>query len=541
MTDTADQHLARLVDPQTARRLRDLGFEWTALDANVGAAARFRRRVANGPLWVGLVGGASSGKSTIFNSMIGREISRSSACAHETLGPVAASGNPLRIGEWIREGLLFPALEAQELPNGEATIGAVGALTISTQPVSELGERVLVDTPDVTSHMSATEGAVTHAMLPWFDAIITVVDEERWFDATVFDDTAELARELGAALWIVFNSTSRDTTLSESDHARLREHAAHRQAAGHTLCVFEEGTGYRPIADHSRQELLDWVSRLMAQDRVYGLETRLRRRCAELLSDNVARASHHDTLRSNIDKTLRGLSDEASLTADLLTPGEWEHLGLGSRFVPLYNAYRFVRDRIRRWRRPLQRDVDFEKDTTALAQVLQSNLQQRFDHATARLDRLISESDYCTQEAWDGQWRLPTFDAAEWADRIRAHIDAWKSEATQQSRRGDVAALVLGTPLLLADMMFLGGAGFTMTWSALSLAGFIGGKSLTRLMAGSRAFAEYQTTVRAYQSLIREALQEQAARNLERLPMRHLTMTDPVAEALLYWSSPARR
>ena len=48
-----------------------------------------------------------------------------------------------------------------------------------------LSDVVIVDLPDVTSKMSADEGSITRTLLPWFDGLIIVADEERWFDAVV--------------------------------------------------------------------------------------------------------------------------------------------------------------------------------------------------------------------------------------------------------------------------------------------------------------------------------------------------------------------
>ena len=136
---------------------------------------------------------------------------------------------------------------------------------------------------------------------------------------------------------------------------------------------------------------------------------------------------------------------------------------------------------------------------------------------------------------------MPSFDEQDWARRIRAHLDAWKTESATQARRGDVAALSVGLPLLLADLLFLGGAGFTLTWAAIWGAGFLGGKSVVSLVQRSPAYREYQMTVQAYQTYLREALTEQWEANLAAMPRRHLPMTDPVLESVLYWSTPGGR
>lgn len=95
MPETADSHLTRLANATTGELLAGIGFDWGPVDTNASATLRFKRYVDDAPSIVGLLGGASSGKSTLFNSLLGREISRVSAHAHETLGPIAAAGGTM--------------------------------------------------------------------------------------------------------------------------------------------------------------------------------------------------------------------------------------------------------------------------------------------------------------------------------------------------------------------------------------------------------------------------------------------------------------
>ena len=170
MAPNAVSHLTRLAEGASLALLSELGFDWTALDRNVCAAAAFKRRWSDGPAIVALLGGASSGKSTLFNSLLGREVSRISAHAHETRGPVAAV--PHRWAErfevWHREAAIFPDLEATVLEADESTAGRVGTLCLHRHQVGDLGDVVVVDLPDVTSKMSADEGSITRTLLPWF-------------------------------------------------------------------------------------------------------------------------------------------------------------------------------------------------------------------------------------------------------------------------------------------------------------------------------------------------------------------------------------
>ncbi|MHC4090766.1 MAG: GTPase [Planctomycetota bacterium] len=550
MAETADSHLTRLARAAGAELLAGMGFDWGPLDGNVCAALRFKRQPGDTLPIVGLVGGASSGKSTLFNSLLGREVSRISAHAHETLGPVAAvpDGHAQRFESWTNEGVLFASLKRDRCGIAEVSSGRVGAVCIYRHDVASLADVILLDLPDVTSKMSADQGSTTRTLLPWFDGLVVVADEERWFDAAVFDETAELARNFGPRLWVVFNRTERTEPLNDEDRQKLADHAEKRRAAGSYVSPFQPGSGYRPVSADTRQRVTSWLGDLDARNRDGELERHLQRRCGDVVRTNVTRSEQFGELCRSVDRELDSLRAETRLSADLLTDQERALLGLGRRFLPLYDLYqnlwrRATTLRLRVAPRGLKpaargaedRGVDFEKRTDALAEVLRRNLEHRFNHATDRTGRIISDSPYLAdaEHGWSPTWSLPSFDEREWATRIRAHIEAWKAETAKQSRRGDIVALSLGMPLLLADLLFLGGAGFTLTWATAWVAGLLGGKSLASLVQRSPAFQAYQTTVRAYQSFIREALTDQWEANLAAMPRRHLPMSDPLLESVM--------
>ncbi len=547
MEPTAETHLSRLGEKTALELLSETGFDWGPLDRNVCAAALFKRRVGDAPAVIGLLGGASSGKSTLFNSLLGSEVSRISAHAHETRGPVAAIHQQRRaeFESWKKQDWVFPGLEASLLPFGRSTIGSAGAVCLYPHELAELSGVVIVDMPDVTSKMSADEGFVTRTLLPWFDALIIVADEERWFDATVFEETVEFARNLGPKTWVVFNQTENGEALTSEDRQKLANHAGSLRASGFFFSRYEPGSGYRPVSEEAQIRLRSWLRGLDDQRRGTALEEHLQRRCAAMVRTNVTRSEQFSQLRHAIDRELEHLTTEASLTTDLLTDTERKLLGLGHRFLPLYDVVQAARRRINqlRGRGKAEESIDFDKRTDALAEVLRRNLEHRFHHATDRVNQLIVDSPYVAEsgQSWAGDWSVPQFDEMEWAVRIRAHLDAWRQETGKHARRADVAALSVGVPLLVADLLFLGGAGFTLTWAAAWVGGLFGTKGLASLVQRSPAFKEYQTTVRAYQSFVREALTEQCDRNLAAIPRRHLRSTNPVYESVLHWSTPGRR
>ncbi|MEE9293341.1 MAG: GTPase [Phycisphaerae bacterium] len=553
MGSRSDGHLALLADQAMLATLAGMGLDWTELDRNVAAAARFKRVVGGSHglqsvvlKIVGLVGGASSGKSTLFNSLLGWEVSRISGHAHETLGPIAAvhSERAGQFAKWMDERLLLPGFALVQEHGETATCGALGSVVVFRHDLQSFGDAVVIDLPDVTSKMADDEGAVTRNLLPWFDGLLVVVDEERWFDAAVFDETVAFARNVGPRCWVVFNRTEGNEELTAAHRERLAEHATARHAEDSCISPFQPGSGYRPMAAETCQRIKSWITSLDSGDRQADLERHLRRRCGELLRENVGRSEAFDELGRRIDKELAGVSERTRLSTDLLTTEERLLLGLGHRFVPFFDLIQGVRRQMDRFRgrSGVTGDVDFDKSVDGMAEVLRHNLEHRFRRATDTIDRVILNSTYLVPECgdWRPQWRTPSFEERDWAMRIREHLDTWKAETARQSRRGDVAALAVGMPLLVADLLFLGGAGLTLGWTAAWAAGFLGGKGLVRAFEGSPAFTAYQTTVRAYQALIRESLSEQCQANLSLLPRRHLSMSDPILESIMHWSGPVR-
>lgn len=545
MTDTAEKHLARLASAAARQQLADTGLGWTPVDVAVCAAIRFKRVAGDPPSIVGLVGGASSGKSTIFNSIVGRPVSCISAHAHETVGPIAAVPDSLgeRVENWAAEGLLFGDYEISAARDGQMLTGVPGELALSRheQPAANV---ILLDTPDVTSQMSADEGFVTRTLLPWFDGLIVVADEERWFDDSVFAGMLGLARNFGPRIWIVFNRTEPNAEAQRPDE-RLAEQAARHRAADHCVSPFVEGVGYRPIDPAARSRIERWLGGLEPTSRLDDLSAQLQRRSADVLATNVKRAEHHRNMCRAVDDELATLAGDARLSADLLTPDERRLLGIGHRYMPLYDTLAAAWRRLPFFGKGLRSSTDainFEKREAQLAETLRDNLEQRFSRAADRIDEIVACSEYLAgcDTPYNDEWTLPPFDATEWASRIRAHVEAWKKEAAAQARSSDAVALPFGV-ILLADLLFLGGAGTSIVAGTAWVAGLFGGKAVVRALQKSRAFEEYQTTVRAYQSFVREALTAQWEQNRARIPQRHLPMSDPIVESLMFASKPGRR
>jgi hypothetical protein len=541
LTHTHD-HIRRLSDTTAQQALRAVRLDWAQIDRHACAALCWLDDQPAAAAVVGLIGGASSGKSTLFNTVVQAEVSRISAHAHETLGPIAAvhAGRSADLRQWMQCGLLG-SHDPVAPDGGDPSTGRPDTIVLHTHDHAELADVVLCDLPDVTSKSSADEGAITRNLLPFFDGLIAVVDEERWFDAAVFDDVLALARAFAPRCWVVFNRTEGGDPLDDAARQTLADVAQGHQADGFHLCAYQSGNGYRPVADATRAQLIAWMTAVKRGPRRAAVADYLRQRAGAVVAQNVTRTERYAELVRAVDAELARVARDASLTLDLLTPDERALLGMGHRFVPLYDLLRQTGRRLGALTgRRAAADVEFDKRADALVDVLGNNLRLRFDRATARIDEHVAASGYLDADDWNPQWTPPAIDTREWAERVRAHIDAWKRESKQQARTGDMAAVSIGAPLLLADLLFLGGAGLTATWAGAWIAGFLGGKGLARAVQQSPAYAAYQTTVRAYQALVGETLAEQWQKNQAAMPHRHLKMHDPILTALMACATPGR-
>ncbi|NOT02824.1 MAG: hypothetical protein HOP29_19670 [Phycisphaerales bacterium] len=539
---TNQLHLRLMASAGVAARLIELGFDWAAVDRQACAALHFKCAEGGTCRVAGLIGGASAGKSTLFNSLVGAEVSRISSVAHETIGPIAACHGDLaaHVAEWIGRGAMFVDFKYE--PAGDnPSHGRWDTVTLHRHASEDLRGTVVLDLPDVTSQWSIDEGALTHRLMPWFDVVIVLIDEERWFDAGVFASTVSFARNFGPAIHVLFNATEGGRELSADEGQRLQDHAVAYHIDGCAFSPYRPGSGYRPLDDATRRQVVDWMWQADASRRTAALRAHIRRRCAEIVRVNVERARDYGELLDRVDREMKWSASETRLTFDLLTDDERALLGVGNRWMPLYGAVRAIGRRVRRGgRRDPATGIDFDKRTDELAGVLRRNLEQRFYGVADRVRNAVAGSSYWSDDRtdWAPNWELPAFDETEWARRIRHHIDAWKREAAHHSRRSDAAVLSVGLPLLLADLLFLGGAGVSLMSAAAWAAGLVAGKGLVQSLKRSTAFADYRATVDAYRAFVRESLDEQWTRNLAAMPRRHLPVQEPLLQAMMSLAAP---
>lgn len=147
-----------------------------------------RTRLVGGHTVVALAGATGSGKSSLFNALVGAEVAQAGMRRPTTSTPTA--------GVWGEEpvGELLDWLE-------------VGARH-SVDGSGELDGLVLLDLPDFDSRESANREEARR-VLELVDVFVWVTDPQKYADAVLHDEYVSVLREYGAVTLVVLNQADR--------------------------------------------------------------------------------------------------------------------------------------------------------------------------------------------------------------------------------------------------------------------------------------------------------------------------------------------
>lgn len=132
-------------------------------------------------LWVTILGGTGTGKSTLFNALCGRPISQTGMERPKTEGPIAyAHKNAAIEASFPLKGI---RIDRHPLESGqfEPVGGAEGLLTIVDHDRPEWSRWVLVDSPDLDSIAPANR-EMSRDLCLLSDAVIFVTSQEKYAD-----------------------------------------------------------------------------------------------------------------------------------------------------------------------------------------------------------------------------------------------------------------------------------------------------------------------------------------------------------------------
>ena len=158
-----------------------------------------RLRQSGAPILVALVGSTGAGKSTLMNSLVGKQVSATGIRRPTTNSPVLACHPD--DARWFAENVFLPTLPRVR-QQGLAMPGRDGLLVIAASDGMPQGVAVL-DTPDIDSVVQAHRD-FAHQFLDASDLWLFVTTARRYADAAVWEMLQD-ARDRGAALAVALS------------------------------------------------------------------------------------------------------------------------------------------------------------------------------------------------------------------------------------------------------------------------------------------------------------------------------------------------
>ena len=158
-----------------------------------------RLRQSGAPILVALVGSTGAGKSTLMNSVVGKQVSATGIRRPTTNSPVLACHPD--DARWFAENVFLPTLPRVR-QQGLAMPGRDGLLVLAASEGMPNGV-ALLDTPDIDSVVQAHRD-FAHQFLDASDLWLFVTTARRYADAAVWEMLKD-ARDRGAALAVALS------------------------------------------------------------------------------------------------------------------------------------------------------------------------------------------------------------------------------------------------------------------------------------------------------------------------------------------------
>ncbi|MCH8252065.1 MAG: 50S ribosome-binding GTPase [Planctomycetes bacterium] len=312
-------------------------FDWPTSAQQAVHCLRYRMAGAPALPLVAIVGGASSGKSTVFNNLLdGRRASRITARGHCTLGPIlfAHERNRTLVEKLLDDDVLMPGLHRNFVDLDSDAVGAKDALHIGFHHVDALADVLLFDTPDFTSEAARREGDVLLGQLAWFDRLIIVVDHERWYDRQSIGKLRSESVGLGQERMVLFNRTQ-EGALGPDAAAALEQQAKRLDCSGMSILEFRRGRGLCRFAPGTLDDVVEYANR-PPPDRSLRLLSVVADAANQVLNQNEERVARLSTLRSSLFAAVdRALPSAMACMTALMTQAERRNLDVVSRTLRL--------------------------------------------------------------------------------------------------------------------------------------------------------------------------------------------------------------
>jgi energy-coupling factor transporter ATP-binding protein EcfA2 len=164
-------------------------------------------------LWVVFLGGTGTGKSTLFNALLGSELSQTGVERPKTRGPIAYAHRRAA----IEEGFPFPAFQVERRAGCSSpsvpAAGTPGRLLVVEHEREKYAHFVFVDTPDLDSVEADNRRLAEHLYL-LADTVLFVTSEEKYADEVPYQFLLQVVRDRRPYAVLV-NKVGEDLTPSD--------------------------------------------------------------------------------------------------------------------------------------------------------------------------------------------------------------------------------------------------------------------------------------------------------------------------------------
>ncbi|HVO82789.1 MAG TPA: GTPase domain-containing protein [Syntrophobacteria bacterium] len=164
-------------------------------------------------LWVVFLGGTGTGKSTLFNALLGSELSQTGVERPKTRGPVAYAHRRAA----IEAGFPFPAFPVERSAgDGGPSVPAAGfpgRLLVVEHDREEYAHLVFVDTPDLDS-VEAENRRLAELLYLLADTVLFVTSQEKYADEVPYQFLLQVVRDRRPYA-VLLNKVGEDLTPGE--------------------------------------------------------------------------------------------------------------------------------------------------------------------------------------------------------------------------------------------------------------------------------------------------------------------------------------
>ena len=306
------------------------------------------------PLLAVIGGSTGAGKSTLVNSIVDAEVSRSGILRPTTVSPVLVHHPKDR--HWFAGDRVLPSLSRVTGGTGEDGPGSVRLVASSSLPPG----MALLDAPDIDSVVSANRALATQ-LLSAADLWLFVTTAARYADAVPWELLRQ-ASERGTAVAIVLDRVPPEAMTEIRSHlaSMLREQGL---ATAPIFGIPESAlTAEGRLPEGDVERLKSWLTALASDARARASVVRqtlsgaldsLNGRTLELVEASAAQQAATDALRSASDHAYaealahveEGMTDGTLLRGEVLARWQ-EFVGTGEFFRQVESAVSRLRDRI---------------------------------------------------------------------------------------------------------------------------------------------------------------------------------------------------